>query len=786
MFKNYLKIAWRNLIRNKSFSLLNIMGLSTGLAVTGLLLIWINFEVNVDQYHENKDRIYEVYNKAPVDGEIWTWNSTPKIMAPTIKKDYPEVERVSRYFYDIEFLFSKEEKRIKSTGTVVDPDFLHMFSFPLKEGSIETVLEDVNAVVITESFAKRLFGNESAVGQIVKIDNTDSFTVTGVLKDLPDNTGFNFEFLVPWAYIHQKGWNDTNWGNNSIATYVMLKKGTDYDAISSKIETLRKTYDKESPDIITYLYPWSRYWLYSEFENGEEVGGRIDTIRLFAIIALIILVIACINFMNLSTAQSEKRAKEVGIRKVVGAKKRALIGQFLGESILLSFLAAVVAFIILLVSLPAFGELVQRPLSLDMTNGTFWMVAFAIVLLTGLLAGSYPALYLSGFNPSSVLKGTFKKMNTVLTPRKVLVVLQFSAAIILITASIIVTQQLNKVQGRETGYAKNNLIYTVMEGDMGKNYSTLKQELLASNVVTSVTKTGSPITETWSNSWGIEWKGKDEDNKVLVHRLPADDAVAKTFSLEIIQGRDFDLMNHATDSTAILLNESAVALMGFEEPIGEKIKDNGVEWTVIGVVKDFIMNSPFQKVEPMVIEGAKAWFNVIHIKFNTNIKTEESLATVEKIFQKHNPEYPFNYEFVDEVYADKFRLEQQTGTLVGMFTLLTIFISCLGLFGLASYMAENRIKEIGVRKVLGASVQSITTLLSKDFLKLVLISIVLAVPVSWYFMNKWLEDFAYRISISWWTFALAGILALAIALLTVSYQAIKAALKNPIKSLRTE
>jgi len=673
-----------------------------------------------------------------------------------------------------------------STGTVVDPDFLHMFSFPLLEGNIETVLEDVNAVVITESFAKRLFGNESAVGQIVKIDNTDSFTVTGVLKDLPDNTGFNFEFLVPWAYIHQKGWDDIHWGNNSVATYIMLKEGIDYDTFSSKIETLRKTYDKESPDMVTYLYPWSRYWLYSQFENGVEVGGRIDTIRLFAIIAFIILIIACINFMNLSTAQSEKRAKEVGIRKVVGAKKRALVGQFLGESVLISFLSAIIALLVLLVSLPAFGELVRRPLSLDMTNGTFWFVAFVVVLFTGLLAGSYPALYLSGFNPSSVLKGTFKKINTVITPRKVLVVLQFSAAIILITASIIVTQQLSKVQGRETGYAKNNLIYTVMEGDMEKNYALIKKDLLSSNVVASVTKTGSPITETWSNSWGLEWKGKDKDNKVLVHRLPADDAVAKTFGLELIQGRDFDLMNYPTDSTAILLNESAVKHMGFNEPIGQIVKDNGIDWTVIGVVKDFVMNSPFQKVEPMVIEGAKAWFNVIHIKFNDGVKTKEGLANVKTIFNEYNPEYSFNYEFVDEVYAEKFREEEQTGTLVNLFTLLTIFISCLGLFGLASYMAENRIKEIGVRKVLGASVQSITTLLSKDFLKLVLISIVLAVPVSWYFMNKWLEDFAYRISISWWTFALAGILALAIALLTVSYQAIKAALKNPIKSLRTE
>lgn len=786
MLKNYLKIAWRNLIRNKSFSLLNIVGLSIGLAVTALILIWVNFDVSIDQFHEKKDRIYEVYNQYPVDGEIWTWNSTPKIMAPTIKKDYPEVESISRYNYDDTFLFSVGDKKIKSTGTIVDPEFLNIFSFPLLEGSVETVLEGVNSVVITESFAKKLFGNEPAVGKMVKVDNSDTFKVTGILKDLPNNTGFNFDFLMPWAYAQQRGWNDKHWGNNAIATYVLLKEGTNYNDFSKKIKNLRERYDKESPDMVTYLYPWSRYWLYSEFEDGKEVGGRIVVIRMFGIIAFIILIIACINFMNLSTARSEKRAKEVGIRKVVGARKGALIAQFLGESILISFIAAALALVLLLLLLPAFGELIQRPLSLDMNNAWFWITGLIVVLFTGVLAGSYPALYLSAFKPSAVLKGTFKKNSAPITPRKVLVVLQFSVAIILITASIIVTQQLKKVQDRQSGYSKNNLIYSIIEGDLEKNYTLIKNELLATGVAESVTKTSSPITEGWSNSWGYEWKGKDEDDKTTIQRFNADDAIVKTIGMEIITGRDFDLNKYPTDSTAAIINESAVKLMNFEEPIGQIIKDNGVDWHVVGVVKDFILDSPFQKIDPMVIAGAKFGHNVIHVKFNKTVATSESLAKTEAIFNTYNPEYPFNYEFVDQQYAKKFNNEQRTGELVDLFTLLTIFISCLGLFGLASYMAENRIKEIGIRKVLGASVRSITTLLSKDFLKLVLISIVLAIPVSWYFMSKWLEDFAYRITISWWTFALAGVLALTIALLTVSYQAVKAAIKNPVKSLRTE
>lgn len=786
MFKNYLKIAWRNLLRNKSFSVLNIVGLSIGLAVTTLIVIWVNFEIGMDQFHENKNRIYQVYNQHPVNGEIWTWNSTPKIMGPIIQEDYPEVESAVRLQEDSEFLFAQGDVRINGNGIITDPDFLKMFSFPLLEGSIETVLEDVNSVVITESFAKKMFGNVPAVGKIVKVDNTDSFTISGVLKDLPSSTAFEFDFLMPWAFLKQRGWDDKNWSNNSIATFVMLKKEADHAAFIKRIEGLRKVYDKDSPEMVTYLYPFTRSWLYSNFENGKEIGGRIDVIRMFGIIASIILIIACINFMNLSTARSEKRAKEVGVRKVVGARRLALVSQFLGESIFISFIAAVFALIFVIIGLPHFGALVEKPLSLDLTNVGFWISAFGVICFTGLLAGSYPALFLSGFKPSSVLKGTFIKSNAAVTPRKVLVVLQFSAAIILITSSMIVAQQLKKVQDRQTGYSKSNLVYTSIEGDVEKNYALIKEELLASGAATSITRTSSPITEGWSNTWGFEWQGKNEENKIIIQRFVADEDVSETLGVEIVEGRDLDLDMYPTDSTAVLINESAAALMNFDEPIGQIVKDNGIDWHIVGVAKDFVLESPFQKIDPMVIEGAKAWFNIIHIKLNTANSTSESLAKIESVFRKYNPEYPFEYEFVDQEYAQKFNDEKRTGQLVSLFTLLTIFISCLGLFGLASYMAENRIKEIGIRKVLGASVTSITTLLSKDFLKLVLIAIVLAVPISWYFMNNWLEDFAYRIKISWWIFVLAGVVALAIALITVSYQAIKAAIVNPIKSLRTE
>ena len=786
MFRNYLKVAWRNLIRNKSFSVLNIAGLSIGLTVFTLIVLWINFELGFDRFHENQERIYEVNNQYDVDGEIWTWNSTPKAMALAIKKDYPEVERVSRYYYDTPFLFSVDDKRIKGNGTIVDPDFLHIFSFPLVQGDIESVLSDVNSVVITETFAKKIFGKKDPIGQLVKIDNADSFKVTGVLKDLPDNTDFTFEFLVPWDYLIQKDWDDNNWGNNSVATYVKLKEGVDFTQFSAKIKTLRENYDKDSPDMETLLYPYSRTYLYSEFENGKEIGGRIELIRMFGFIAAIILLIACINFMNLSTARSEKRAKEVGVRKVMGAPKKYLIYQFLGESMLISSIAALLAFVIILLVLPAFGNLVGKELAIDFTSKWFWLSAIGIVLFTGILAGSYPALYLSAFKPSAVLKGTFHKVNTLITPRKVLVVVQFSVAIILITATLIITQQLEKVQDRQLGYAKDNLVYTFMEGDIEKNYDALREELLKSGAATSVTKTSSPITESWSNTWGVEWEGKKENNKTIILRMMADDAVVRTLGLELLEGRDLDLQKFPTDSTAVILNEASVALMGFENPIGKIINDNGKKWHVIGVVKDFVFNSPFQKIEPLVIEGAMGWFNVVHMKLNEANTTVNNLATIERVYKNYNPEYPFNYDFVDGEYAKKFSDQQITSKLAGLFTLLTILISCLGLFGLANYMAENRIKEVGIRKVLGASVGTIVTLLSKDFLKLVGISILIAIPISWYYMSNWLEDFAFRIAISWWVFAIAGLLTLVIALITVSFQAIKAAKANPVKSLRTE
>lgn len=787
MIQNFFKIAWRNLLRNKGFSFINILGLAIGMAAAVLISLWIKSELDYDQFHENRDRIYEAWNKATFSGKLQCWNTTPKALARATEKDIPQVERAVRVNWPNSYLFSVGEKRLTVSGNIVDTGFLQMFSFPLVKGNPETALKNGSSILLTEKLAKKIFGNEDAMGKIIKIDNKDNFTVTGIIKDLPKDTRFNFEYLMQWDYLIKRGEDDSSWDNNSTRTYVMLKKNTSIEAANAVMKGMKIRYSKdEDPKWEMFLYPMSRWRLYSNFTNGKEDGGLIDFVKLFGIIAGFILLIACINFMNLSTARSEKRAKEVGIRKVVGAQKGSLVGQFLGESILLSFLAGLIAIILIEVSLPAFGKLAGKELSVDFSNPNFWLAGIGFVIFTGLLAGSYPAFFLSSFQPVKVLKGTFKAAHALITPRKLLVVLQFTFAIILIICTTIVKQQIDHAQKRESGYARNNLAYHFLTGDIDKHYAAIKNELISSGVATSVTKTSAPLTQGWSDSWGFEWAGKDPDDKTDFDRYCADEGIVKTAGFKLVKGRDFNLSQFPTDSNAMIINESAAKVMNFKDPIGQTVKDGDKEWHIVGVIGDFILQSPYYPTKPMIIEGGKAWFNVIHFKLNAANSTADNMKKAQAIFKKYNPEYPFEPNFIDEEYAAKFKVEERTGTSAALFAALTVFISCLGLFGLATYMAENRIKEIGVRKVLGASVAGITTLLSKDFLKLVMISFALACPVAWWLMHKWLEDYPYRVSIQWQVFAFTAAITFIISILTVSYQAIKAAVANPVKSLRTE
>jgi ABC-type antimicrobial peptide transport system permease subunit len=790
MIRNFFIIAFRNIRRNKIFSIINILGLAIGMASAVLILLWVRDEMGFDRFHAKEDRLYGTFRNENDNGHLRTISNSPKILAPTLKADFPEVEDVARW-RNTNFLLSVGDHHFNVRGNFTDSGFLRMFSFPLLEGNPNHTLTSPDDIIITESLAKKLFGKEPAMGKQIRIDSVNLVTVKGILKDLPDNTQFQFEYLLPWTYMKKIGWDDNYWQNNSVRSFYTLKPGVSAKAFDAKIANLIISHTRNekipSTDIV-FGYPASQWHLYSRFENGKPDGGQIVFVRFFIIIASFLLLIACINFMNLSTARSEKRAKEVGIRKVVGAPKHFLIWQFLAESVMFSLIAGVLALLIVQLSLSSFNLLVNKILSIHFDDINFWLAALGFVLFTGLLAGSYPALYLSSFKPIKVLKGVLKTSTEGAIPRKFLVVLQFSFAIILIISTIVVIRQLKYAQNRDTGYDSDHIVYSYMQGDLGKNYPMIRNELLQNGAATEVTRTSQPMTEHWSDTDGFEWDGSTkEDLKSDFIYFASDEQFVKTLGLKLIEGRDINSSTYLTDSNAMMLNEAAVKIMRLKNPIGSIVKNADGTFHVVGVIKDFIMESPYAPIAPMVIVGPKVLnFYVMNMKFNPANSVSENLKRAEVVFKKYNGSYPFEYNFLDESYAYKFSNEKRTGQLAALFAGLTIFISCLGLFGLASFTAENRTREIGIRKVLGASVASITQLLSKDFLKLVMLSFLIASPIAWWAMNGWLQSYTYRAPISWWIFALTFIISMMIALLTVSFQAIKAALTNPARSLRSE
>jgi len=791
MIKNFFKTAWRGMIKNKFYSIINILGLTIGMTSAILILLWIHNEMSHDRFYEKTDRIYLANNRDKVNGEMFAWNNTPKPLGLAIKKDYPEVEDVVRLNeYAANFLLTVGDKHFSLHGEFADSDFLKMFSLPLLQGNAATALNSPNGIVLTQQLAIKLFGNEDAMGKTVRIDTADNFTVTAVLKDLPPNTRFNFEYVLPWSYSTKKGIDDNNWTNNNVLTYILLKPGTSQAAFDAKIKNITISHTANSADKSTtqvFTQRLNDTWLYEKQENGKYVGGRIERVKLFSIIAALILMIACINFMNLSTARSEKRGKEVGIRKVIGAQKKSLIAQFIAESIMLAFIAGVLSIIVVLFVLPAYDQLVGVKLFIDFSNPYYWLFVLLFILFTGLLAGLYPAFYLSSFKPIKVLKGTFKLSGSVVTPRKVLVVLQFTFAIILIIGTIIVEEQIKYAQNRDAGYSRDNLAFIIEFGDAHKNYELIKRGLLESGAATAVAQTSAPMTESWGDSWGFSWNGSTEsDKKTDFNMFSADDDFAKAMKIKVLQGRGIDVNQYKTDSNACLLNEAAVKVMHLKNPIGTEIRSGNNKAHVVGVIKDFILGTPYEPVQQMIIVGPIFGGDVINFRVNPKPTFAANLQKAENVFKQYNPQYPFNVRFYDHEYDLKFQGEKQTATLAGLFAGLTILISCLGLLGLATFVAEARIKEIGVRKVLGASVRGIVALLSKDFLKLVLISFLIASPVAWIVMHNWLASYTYRVDISLWVFVIAGLLSATIAFMTVSFQAIKAAIANPVKSLRTE
>jgi putative ABC transport system permease protein len=795
LVNNYFKTTWRNLMRNRSFSFINISGLAIGMAGAVLILLWIINELTTDQFHQKKDRIYKVLNRTEIDGQLHVWGSTPQPLAPALKTEFPiEVEDAVRISWVASFVLRANEKTIQTQGYLTDPGFLTMFDFPLLEGNPKTALTQPYSIVITEQLAKNMFRYGDAMGKQVKIDSIATFTVTGVAKDLPANTTLGFDYLVPYSYMEEVKWNSPRWDHSNTMTTVLMKPGITEDATNKLIVNVKKNHLRGSSDEL-FAHPLGKWYLNARFENGVAVGGRIKIVRLFCFIAGFILLIACINYMNLSTARSEKRAREVGIRKVVGAGKGSLIGRFLGESIFISFIAGVFALLIVQLCLPWFNQIVDFPgfnvytgkrLSVPYDSPGFWLAAIGFILITGILAGCYPAFYLARYKPISVLQKHYKRVSALITPRKVLVVVQFGFAIVLIISTIIIYRQILLGESRDPGYKQDNLAFVYVKGNMLKKYDTIRNELLGKELVTDITRTSSPVTDVWTSNDDYSWRGEDTSMRIGFDLFEAEDNFVGFHGLRLIAGRDFNAAMHPSDTDAVILTESAARRMGFKKPVGETITNEKGNWNVVGVIKDFIPEDPYQPPWPTIVHYTRAGFGVINFQLNPEFSRKEAKEKISEVFTSHNPEYVVEYRVIEEEYAVKFEYEKRRVRLAALFAGLTIFISCLGLFALAAYMAENRIKEIGVRKVLGASVSNITTLLSKDFLKLVIVSFLVASPVAWWLMNKWLQDYAYRVSISWWVFVFTGLVSVLIAGATVSYQAIKAARANPVESLRSE
>ena len=786
MIKNYFKIAFRNLKKNKGFTAINIVGLAIGMAAAMLIMLWVSSQLNFDNTYPKSKLIYSVGSMEQSDKGPDVWFSTPKPLYEVVKNDISEVKQSSRLNNTGGFLFTYDDKKIiAKKGAFVDSAFLQIFELPLLKGNPKTALVEPTDIVLTKDYAMTIFGSTDVIGKSIKVDSTEVLKVSAILDEIPSNSRFaEMNFFVPWTWMEKINFSDKNWGNSSVNLFVELYPDANLDAVQNKFKTITQKHSDLKTE--NFLKQIGDNYLYNDYKNGIAVGGRIDMVKIFMIIAGFILLIACINFMNLSTAQSERRAKEVGIRKVVGANKRSLISQFLSESILLSIISGLLAFVIVFLLLSPYSDLVGRKLSLPISNFYFWLSFIGFILLTGLLAGSYPAFFLSSFQPIKVLKGKFVQFQQKISPRKILVVTQFAIAVIMIISTLVIRKQIDHAENRDAGFNKENLIYISESGDIKKNIELIKNELLSRGIATSVSRTMSPMTERWSGWNGFSWEGKDPNSIINFNRQSADDRVVETLGLRLISGRDFDLKKYPTDSMSAIINESAAKIMNLENPLGTQFVDGDDKYTIIGVIKDFIQESPFRTVTPTVIEGANMWVNTLNIKFNPKLATQDALSKTEQVFKEYNPNYPFDYQFLDEAYAKKFEETQKTGKLATIFAGLTIFISCLGLFGLAAYMAESRTKEIGVRKVLGASIFSVTKMLSKEFIVLISISCLIGFPIAYWAMNKYISDFSYRSEINWEIFVITAVLALLITVLTVSYQSIKAAMANPVDSLRDE
>ena len=800
MIKNYFKIAWRNLLKNKKSSFINIGGLAIGMAVAILIGLWIWDELSFDKYHKNYDTIGQVMQHQTGNGQVYTGNAIPLPLGPELKTNYgSDFKYLAMASWQGDHILTGNEKNLSKNGIYIEKDGPKMLSLEMLYGTLDG-LKDPGSIMISASTAKAFFGDADPVNKLMKINNSLDVKVTGVYKDLPYNTSFkDLGFLAPWdLYITTEAWFKeaaTQWNNNSFQLFAQINDNTDFATVNKKIIN-SKLNKQEAEDkkfnAQIFIQPMKNWHLRSSWKNGFPDGGKIEYVKMFAVIGIFVLLLACINFMNLSTARSERRAKEIGIRKTVGSYRSQLIGQFLCESILVAFIAFVFSLILVQLSLPWFNEVSDKKMTLLWANPIFWAIGICFSLLTGLIAGSYPALYLSSFTAVKVLKGTFKVGRFAALPRKALVVVQFTVSIALIIGTIIIYQQIQHSKNRPVGYNRNGLVMINMKTpEFYGKHDVLSAELKKRGAILEMAESNSPLTGIWSNSSGFSWEGKDPNLDTDFAMMWVSRDYGKTVGLEIKEGRDFS-KDFPGDSASILINEAAVKFMNIKDPVGKIITNdhgsNADRKTIVGVVKDMIMSSPYDPVKQAfyMYSANQNRANWMILRLNPAKSASQSLADIEAVFKAVIPSAPFAYEFVEDGYSTKFTEEVRIGKLASFFTALAILISCLGLFGLASFVAEQRTKEIGIRKIVGASVFNLWKLLSRDFVLLVGLSCLIAIPLGYYYLSNWLKKYDYRIEISWWVFAAAVAGAIIITMLTVSFQAIKAAMANPVKSLRSE
>lgn len=786
MIRNYLVVAFRNISRNRLFSTVNIMGLAFGMASALMIFLWINDELQHDRFHVNASRIYAVMeNQQYTDGKIFTFSSTPGPMAPFIREKYPEIERASRFTWEVSNLFSYEQKSFYEPGRYVDPDFLEMFSFRFVQGDLHTALNDKNSIVISSAMAKKYFGDDVPLGKLLVMNTKNSFVVTGVFKDVPHRSSLRFQYLLPFQVFWDENinWLD-EWDNNNIRTFIMLREDADRINFSDKLKHEIRAH-VATTNVELFIHPLTEMYLHGDFENGIQSGGRIEYVRTFFVVAVFVLFIACINFMNLATAQATKRAKEVGLRKVIGAAPRQLFRQFMGESLLTVCISGVVSIFLIILMIPYFNDLTGKVLGLDLLDVRLVAGFTAILLFTAFAAGSYPAIFISEFRPVEVLKGQLKSGSRAAVLRKSLVVLQFTLSIILIISTAVVFRQMEFMQDKDIGFDRENLFYLWMEGDVNRNLETFRTRLLAEEGIESVTAAGHLPIDIGNSTSQVDWAGKDSDERILFTTLNADYNFVQSMKMEMVEGRPFD-SSLVTDSANYIVNEEAAAKLGFKGgTAGQDLSLWEKKGKIVGVVRDFNFGSLHNPIEPLIIHIQPKYFYCLLVRGKQR-ESEAALRSAEKLWKEYAAGYPFRYSFLNQDWEQFYKAEAQRGKIFNALAALSIFISCLGLFGLSAFSAKRRTKELGIRKVLGATVPGLVQLMNMEFAWLVVISAGIGCPVGWYVMNTWLQKYAYHVDVGYATLAIAAGICLVIAVLTVSYHAIRAAAANPARSLRYE